>query len=138
MAQPLKCLFASMLSLGYKYPHLALHLELSTSHTIPDPIFSSFLIHYSHVILYSAVRYTYSLHYIEMIKTHHLSAKLLESAWLECHEAQRFYADSRVRNYYTQHRLLDIKQLSGLYMWPSQQNLLLIGNPCPFDLHEVS
>ncbi|KAJ9214243.1 hypothetical protein DTO166G4_4088 [Paecilomyces variotii] len=49
----------------------------------------------------------------EMIKTHHLSAKLLESAWLQCHEAQQFYADSRIRHYYTQRRLLDIKRLSG-------------------------
>ncbi|KAJ9351260.1 hypothetical protein DTO027B9_6493 [Paecilomyces variotii] len=49
----------------------------------------------------------------EMVKTHHLSAKLLESAWLQCHEAQQFYADSRIRHYYTQRRLLDIKRLSG-------------------------
>ncbi|KAL1860837.1 hypothetical protein Plec18170_001351 [Paecilomyces lecythidis] len=49
----------------------------------------------------------------EMVRTQLLPSKLLETAWLECHEAQRYYADNRIRHYYTQRGLLDIKRLSG-------------------------
>lgn len=49
----------------------------------------------------------------EMTKAQNLSAQLLESAWLECYEAQKFYADSRIQHYYTQRGLLEIKRLSG-------------------------
>ncbi|KAL1880473.1 hypothetical protein Plec18167_003877 [Paecilomyces lecythidis] len=49
----------------------------------------------------------------EVVRTQLLPSKLLETAWLECHEAQRYYADNRIRHYYTQRGLLDIKRLSG-------------------------
>ncbi|GAD94383.1 hypothetical protein TSTA_111040 [Paecilomyces variotii No. 5] len=49
----------------------------------------------------------------EMVKTQILPANLLESGWLDCHEAQRYYADNRIQHYYAQRGLLDIKRLSG-------------------------
>jgi hypothetical protein len=42
-----------------------------------------------------------------------LQPHLLDAAWSNCEQAQRFYADARIREYYTQQRRLDIERLSG-------------------------
>jgi hypothetical protein len=49
----------------------------------------------------------------ETTKPENLSTRLLERAWLECGEAQRFYADARICEHYIQGGRLEIKRLSG-------------------------
>lgn len=50
---------------------------------------------------------------IRYLCTETLPTDLLDRAWSECKEAQRFYADVRVREYYSQGGRLEIRRLSG-------------------------
>ena len=47
------------------------------------------------------------------IRPETLPTHLLERAWLNCEEAQMFYADARIREYYTQGERLYVERLSG-------------------------
>ncbi|KAH2345388.1 hypothetical protein KXW91_006727, partial [Aspergillus fumigatus] len=49
----------------------------------------------------------------QRMKPGRLPADLLAAAWSNCEQAQRFYADTRIREYYTQQRRLEIERLSG-------------------------
>ncbi|KAK2760247.1 hypothetical protein FQN54_002314 [Arachnomyces sp. PD_36] len=49
----------------------------------------------------------------KMVPLGNLPTALLERAWLECNEAQRFYADMALCEYYSQGERLEIKRLSG-------------------------
>lgn len=47
------------------------------------------------------------------VEPENLPTDLLETAWSQCEAAQRFYADTRIFEYYTQGRRLEIIRLSG-------------------------
>ncbi|KAH0565556.1 hypothetical protein GP486_001052 [Trichoglossum hirsutum] len=57
---------------------------------------------------------------VRRTKPGNLPADLLEAAWSVCEQAQRFYADIRIREYYTQQQRLEIERLSGQLLPMSQ------------------
>jgi HEAT repeat protein len=50
---------------------------------------------------------------MQRMKPEKLLTDLLEAGWSSCEQAQIYYADTRIREYYTQQQRLDIERLSG-------------------------
>ncbi|THC91705.1 hypothetical protein EYZ11_008830 [Aspergillus tanneri] len=50
---------------------------------------------------------------VQQVNVKALPGELLEEAWSKCEDAQRFYADMQIREYYRQGRQLEIRRLSG-------------------------